>query len=199
MLHSFDSSKATIEALTEHRIVPDVLSPNHIKPIGVLSAEYSNDNPVAMGNQLTVKNTRSRPTVHFAPQDASLKATDRLTLVVTDPDAPSRNDKKWSEFCHYVESDIKVSETEGGILENGKVLKSYVGPAPPLGSGPHRYVFLLFKQPAFSDSSKYTPIKDRPNWGFGTPATGVEKWAIENQLLPIAVNFFYAEHSQQDV
>ena len=116
MLHSFDASKPTIEALTKNDIIPDVINPNFVKPLGVLSAEYSKEEPVAMGNQLTIKGTQSRPTVHFAPEEAALKASDLLTLVITDPDAPSRTDKKWSEFCHYVESDIKVSETEGGIL-----------------------------------------------------------------------------------
>lgn len=195
MMHSFDASKATIEALTKHSVIPDVINPNFVKPLGVLSAEYSKAEPVAMGNQLTIKGTQSKPTVHFAPERAALKPSDLLTLVVTDPDAPSRTEKKWSEFCHYVESDIKISETEGGILENGKVLQSYVGPAPPPGTGPHRYVFLLYRQPVGVTASKLTEIKGRPNWGYGTPATGVEKWATENNLEPLGANFFFAESS----
>lgn len=28
--------------------------------------------------------------------------TSGLTLVLTDPDAPSRDDPKWSEMCHFI-------------------------------------------------------------------------------------------------
>lgn len=195
MMHSFDASKAIIEGLTKHEVIPDVIKPSFVKPLGVLSAEYSKGLPVAMGNQLPIHGTQTRPTVHFAPDQAVLGPHDLLTLVITDPDAPSRTDKKWSEFCHYVEADIKVSEKEGGILENGKVLEPYVGPGPPAGTGLHRYVFLLYKQPPGVTAPQLTKIKARPNWGYGTPATGVEKWAVENKLEPLAVNFFTAEHT----
>ena len=33
----------------------------------------------------------------------------------------------------------------------------YAGPGPPPVSGPHRYVFLLYDQPADFDVSKYAP------------------------------------------
>lgn len=193
-MNSFKTTKAAIGALTKHNIIPDVITPNFVKPLGVLTAEYSRENPVVMGNSLAVKETQTRPTVHFAAHKAALTVSDLLTLVVTDPDAPSRNDKKWSEFCHYVESDIKVPTPEGGILENGQVLKPYVGPAPPVGTGSHRYAFLLFKQPVGVTASELTPISDRPNWGFGTPATGIGKWSNNNKLTLLAANFFFAEN-----
>ncbi|CDH13320.1 related to Carboxypeptidase Y inhibitor [Zygosaccharomyces bailii ISA1307] len=194
MFHSLDAAKASIEGLTKHGIVKDVFKSTSFKPAGVLSAEYPNHQAVAMGNTLSVSGTQDKPTVQFTPMEGygPFSTSDLLTLVLTDPDAPSRTDKKWSEYCHYIESDIKMGE--GGLLGGGKVLQPYVGPGPPKGTGPHRYVFLLYQQPSGVTCSSFTPIKDRPNWGYGSPATGVDKWATENKLKLVGANFFLAEN-----
>ncbi|QLQ78726.1 hypothetical protein HG537_0B00750 [Torulaspora globosa] len=207
---AFSFTGATCEALAKHEILKDVLKDEKFEPWGVLNVQFSSDAPVAMGNTLTVAKTQSKPSVQFNlnPERDAPRITDNdlFTLVMTDPDAPSRGDKKWSEYCHYVESDIRIlerSQTTTGKVEpqfvcaevqGGKVLQPYAPPGPPKGTGKHRYVFLLLKQPQGVTSSRFTRIADRPNWGYGTPATGVSRWATENGLEPIAANFFYAEH-----
>lgn len=212
MMHAFDFTKTTNEALLKHGILEDVIQEADFKPWGVLAGEFSSDSPIAMGNTLSAKDTQSRPTVQFNlnPEEGAPRVSDKdlFTLVITDPDAPSRSDHKWSEFCHYIEADIKILDqtataTSGKVsepqfvcskLNSGTELVSYHGPAPPKGTGKHRYVLLLYKQPAGVVSSKFTEVKDRPNWGYGTPATGVKKWASENNLKPIAANFFLVEN-----
>lgn len=214
-MNAYSFTQATTEALTQHDILKDVLHDSQFKAWGVLSAEYSKDAPVAMGNTLSVQKTQLKPVVQFSlnPEEGTPKvqAKDLFTLVITDPDAPSRTDKKWSEYCHYVEADLKildhsstrstahVSEPQfvSAQLSNGSVLKEYQGPAPPGGTGKHRYVFLLYKQPEGVTSKDFTEIKDRPNWGYGKPATGVHRWATENKLEPVAVNFFFAETKKE--
>ena len=154
------------------------------------------------GNTLAPNQTDQRPTVQFVLNEPTKKINeaDLFTFVITDPDAPSRHDHKWSEYCHYVETDIKLdgftrdADFLASEVDQGKQLMSYVGPAPPKGTGLHRYCLLFFKQPNGVASDKFTKIKDRPNWGFGTPATGVHKWATENKLELIAANFFFAEN-----
>lgn len=214
-MNAFSFTEATTEALSQHEILSDVLHDSQFKPWGVLAAEYSKGAPVAMGNTLSVDRTQLKPVVQFSlnPEEGSPRIKDRdlFTLVMTDPDAPSRTDKKWSEYCHYVESDLKildhsatrstaaVSEPQFVVeeLANGTVLQQYQGPAPPKGTGKHRYVFLLYKQPDGVTSKEFTPIKDRPNWGYGEPATGVHRWATENKLQPISANFFFVENKEE--
>ncbi|SCU96565.1 LADA_0H01596g1_1 [Lachancea dasiensis] len=207
MNYAINVSQVATESLTTHSIIPDVVKSQDFKPWGLLAAEYSPSAPVAMGNTLSPEETQIKPKVHFTLDPKSefkVQDADLFTLVITDPDAPSRTEKKWSEYCHYVETDIRlpfeyshntssaVPDFVASELASGKPLMDYVGPAPPQGTGKHRYVFLLYKQPG--DSSNFTKIADRPNWGFGIPATGVDKWATENHLQLIAVNFFFAEN-----
>ncbi|EJS42655.1 tfs1p [Saccharomyces arboricola H-6] len=217
MNQAIDFTQASIDSYRKHGILEDVIHDTSFQPSGILAVEYSSSAPVAMGNMLTTDKAHSRPQFQFtfnkqmqkntAQADAFVpQADDLFTLVMTDPDAPSKTDHKWSEFCHLVECDLKLlnqstHETSGTadffaseINSSGSnTLVEYMGPAPPKGSGPHRYVFLLFRQPKGVSSSKFSKIKDRPNWGYGTPATGVYKWAKENNLQLVASNFFYAE------
>lgn len=178
------------EALRKHRIVPDVA--DDFASRGLLTVEYPHGN-VAMGNTLKVQHTQEPPKVQFTLDQASAQPSDRFTLVLTDPDAPSNADPKWLEFCHWIVADIRLNNPDKDLLtlldlERAKTIVSHVGPAPPEGTGKHRYVFLLYKQ----DPTAPAP-KDRPNWGTGR-RLGVREWSREHGGDLWAANFFYAQH-----
>lgn len=187
-----------LEALKEHEVLTGILPSiaNNFKSSGDLIVDYGKKNVKSeFGNELLPSETASIPSIIYKPtQPLDLTAT--YTLVLTDPDAPSRLDQKWGEYCHYVANGIRFESANGGeISKLGDVRLPYVGPGPPKDTGLHRYIFLLFKEP--TDKKSFTQM-DRINWGFGTPATGVEKWLAENgngfELL--AVNFFLAQNEE---
>jgi Raf kinase inhibitor-like YbhB/YbcL family protein len=75
------------------------------------------------------------------------EGTRALVLLVDDPDAPMPG-----SFIHWVLVGLSPSRTglaEGEVPEeaisgaNGFGAPGYLGPAPPPGQGPHRYVFRL--------------------------------------------------------
>ncbi|CAK9441480.1 uncharacterized protein LODBEIA_P53480 [Lodderomyces beijingensis] len=201
-------SQSLDEAYTKNEIVPDVV--DEFDTQGLLSIEYGPTELVTLGNTLTVAGTQHVPKIQFtlnSPSEdgkiESINKGDKFILVFTDPDAPSRTDHKWSEYLHWLVTDIEFPEakTESGEPEishfidakQGRELLPYVGPGPPPKTGKHRYVFLLFKQDA-KDSLK-APT-DRKNWGTDTPGSGVRDWikkeAPGSKLL--AVNFYYAQN-----
>ena len=61
---------------------------------------------------------------------------------MTDPDAPSRSKPVGREWVHWV-----VGNIPGNDVAKGDHLKGYVGSGPPKGTGKHRYVLALYKQP----------------------------------------------------
>jgi Raf kinase inhibitor-like YbhB/YbcL family protein len=81
--------------------------------------------------------------------------TKSFAVTCFDPDAPTG-----SGFWHWVVVNIPSSTTElkldagnpkAGLLPNGAIQArtdlgqtGYIGPAPPPGHGPHRYVFTVF-------------------------------------------------------
>jgi Phosphatidylethanolamine-binding protein len=80
---------------------------------------------------------RATPRVHFEGKPGT-----KWTLMLVDPDAPTRANPVLGEWCHWMVTDIPSS---GEISEGSEVIE-YIGPAPPKNSGSHRYVYLLCLQ-----------------------------------------------------
>ncbi|KAF8625487.1 hypothetical protein AX15_005352 [Amanita polypyramis BW_CC] len=75
------------------------------------------------------------------------------TLVMTDPDAPSRVEPLYREFRHWVITGLKSAAETSSNATNLFAIKTkssttpYRPPGPRPGSGIHRYTFLLFQEP----------------------------------------------------
>lgn len=141
-----------------------------------------------------------------------------MTIVLTDPDAPTRSDAKWGQFCHWIAAVESLSsdgigevEIEGDDIVDCKcglssttytvrveeflLMRIDKPPSPPEKTGPHRYVFLLLE----GDNTNLTAPEDRKRWG--APAEkagyGVRDWAEEEGLNVVGANFFYARNKKQ--
>ena len=96
------------------------------------------------GAKTTPLYTWSAPTVNYklkkeSPNDQ--EETIYYTLIMTDPDTPSRIKHDLREFVHWV-----IVNIPNDAVNNGTELLSYLGPVPPYKSGLHRYVFSLYSQ-----------------------------------------------------
>lgn len=213
MLDTLNLPKSIQESLSKNQILeslfPKTVNANTITPLKhtLLSIQYE-PHQVSFGNQLTKSATQDMPKFQAALTQPFFSATTApitddsvFTLILTDPDAPSRTDKKWSEYCHFIATNLKVNARSPANTENFKViddsvldvLVDYQGPAPPKGTGLHRYVWLLFEG-GLSEKDVEKVNASRANWGYGTPATGVERFAAETNLGElIAVNYFVTE------
>ncbi|CAK9824842.1 Phosphatidylethanolamine-binding protein homolog F40A3.3 [Anthophora retusa] len=113
-------------------------------------------------------------------------ANEYYTVCMTDPDAPSRKDPKFREWHHWLVGNIPGSE-----ISKGEVLSEYIGSGPPKDTGLHRYVFLLYKQPAklTFDEPRLTN-RSADNRG----KFSIRKFAAKYKLGdPIAGNMYQAE------
>eukprot|EP00931_Biecheleriopsis_adriatica_P054677 TRINITY_DN321_c0_g1_i2.p1 TRINITY_DN321_c0_g1~~TRINITY_DN321_c0_g1_i2.p1 ORF type:complete len:276 (-),score=53.18 TRINITY_DN321_c0_g1_i2:404-1156(-) len=70
----------------------------------------------------------------------------KCVVIMTDPDAPSKDEPLFREFIHMVATEVPVTADGELQLEKGNVALPYVGPAPPYNSGLHRYIFLVYAQ-----------------------------------------------------
>lgn len=93
--------------------------------------------------QVFYKNVKVNNNQYLKPSDASLKpsvyypaVSNKLyTLIMHDPDAPVGNVVHWT-----------IVNIKGSDIKSGKEIIKYKGPAPPSGSGTHRYIFLVYEQ-----------------------------------------------------
>lgn len=210
-------------------------------PTALLSVEYPNGNAVLVGNTLSPDCAQDVPEIQITPDGADTNGDDIYTVVwrhgsggsgavanrndaqvLTDPDAPSRDDPKWSEFCHWIVTGLKAASIEDIAMaqsaeastidtSKGRHVIEYMGPAPPPETGKHRYVFLLYKNGNTVDMEGPSA---RKRWGNEDSRQGARKWAkkydlelvgmgccsvaIQQLLLTcVGANFFFAQNKSQ--
>ncbi|XP_034486702.1 protein D2 [Drosophila innubila] len=172
-------SESVEDAFKTHGVVPDVIpeAPNQL-----LKVTYNNGLVAKNGVEFTPTQVKEQPLVEW-----NAEPSDYYTLIMTDPDAPSRADPKFREFKHWV-----VVNIAGNDVSSGEALAEYVGSGPPKDTGLHRYVFLLYKQPGkLQFDGARVSNKSRRN----RPKFHAAKFAEHHQLgNPVAGTFYQAQY-----
>ncbi|KAL4902101.1 hypothetical protein BDW74DRAFT_181264 [Aspergillus multicolor] len=119
------------------------LIPTAFTPTTELGIKFG-EKAVELGNLFRVSEVRSAPTVSF-DKEADVLEGHLYTLLLIDPDAPTPDDPKFAYWRHWVVSGLTASE--GLSAESARTLTEYLGPGPKDDSRPHRYLFLLFREP----------------------------------------------------
>ncbi|XP_037814411.1 protein D3-like isoform X1 [Lucilia sericata] len=167
------------QVFKDNEIIPDVLQE---APKEFLKVSYDGGLEVNKGNELTPTQVKLQPRVEW-----QAKCTDYYTLIMTDPDAPSRADPKVREFRHWL-----VANIPGNKIDQGEVVAAYVGSGPPKGTGLHRYIFLLYKQPGKIDIDEpHVANNSGENRANFKAAKFAEKY---NLGAPVAGNFYQAQY-----
>lgn len=118
-------------------------------------------------------------------------------VIGLDIDAPFPSFDVLGPILHWVQPGLKA-EGAADAAAAAPVLKptqpfvaNYIGPAPPPGSSPHRYVFFLYEQPEGFDGAKYAPEGGKPLGNFRRMWASLDDMEREYKLGPIlAVNYF---------
>ncbi|KAK4458703.1 phosphatidylethanolamine-binding protein [Cladorrhinum samala] len=199
-----DPANKVRDELKEAEIIPTVV--DDFTPSLLLSVSWPDtDQKAKLGNTLKPEDLKDTPSISLKPIASSdqlnISSETSIVVVATDPDAPSRDDPKWSEFCHWIA--VTRSSTPDAMvlsLDRDKLrdVISYKPPGPPEKTGKHRYVFLALV-PANGTTEELHLAKpgERKHWGFGEAVNGVRKWAGENGLIVVGANFIYAQNKKQ--
>lgn len=206
--------------LKKAEIIPTVLD-DFIPKLNITLYWPDSKVGTALGNTLKPKDLQHAPDLYawFPDDEPSGLPNMSYTLALTDPDAPSRDNPEWSEFCHGIITGFRPQYPTASVIHSApsaqtvrgkhaykagfhlaevKELVPYKPPGPPKKTGKHRYVFVLLA-PAngTSDELNLTKPKVRKHWGFGKERHGVRDWAEENGLAVLGANFIYAQHKKQ--
>jgi phosphatidylethanolamine-binding protein len=108
-----DPLSALVTALAREGLIPLVI-PSSFLPSVLFSVEWPGGKQALLGNELTTVETAEEPVVTLMPMVVPTEAADNsgergagdaetsYTLVMVDPDAPSRVDPKYKQFRHWV-------------------------------------------------------------------------------------------------
>ncbi|XP_066902339.1 protein D2 [Halyomorpha halys] len=164
------------EAMEKNQVVPDVLPK---APENLLEVQYGSAK-VKLGNVLSPASVASPPKVFWNGDDNSF-----YTVCMIDPDAPSRTNHKAREWQHWL-----VGNIPGNKIEQGEVICPYAGATPPPGTGLHRYVIVVYKQPGKIDFNEPRITPAGGNRAKFSVSTFASKYKLGD---PLAGNFFQAK------
>lgn len=178
------------EALLKHAIMPDIIDkpPKHF----LMALFRENNEMPELGNVLDPNVMQMHPYLLNWPCDNK----SLYTLILTDPDAPSKRIPSMREWHHWLAVNIHVTIEEGNFLPDifkSDVLSRYIPPYPKEGTGFHRYAFIAYKQPkgriAFKEKYLSQEPHDIERANFSTRRFA-QKYNLGD---PIAVSFFLCQ------
>lgn len=89
-----------------------------------------------LGDELTPTQVRTAPWLTWEAEEEAF-----YTLMMIDPDVPSRENRELGEVRHWLVMNIPEC-----FVESGDEIIQYLGSGPQNGTGLHRYIFLVWKQ-----------------------------------------------------
>ncbi|UKZ66419.1 uncharacterized protein TrAtP1_007593 [Trichoderma atroviride] len=148
---SLDSFAQTLaRSLAEANLAPgsaEALIPREFTPTTRLRIQFDGRD-VEHGNLFRVREVKLAPFVSFEAEAGDSSGEASYMLLLIDPDAPTPDDPKFAYWRHWVLPGLKpLASAEGIVAQTKPVLTEYLAPGPKDDSKPHRYLFLLFREP----------------------------------------------------
>ncbi|GAA5865507.1 hypothetical protein JCM8547_001270 [Rhodosporidiobolus lusitaniae] len=175
------SPRLPLLSLQAGDLLGSTVIPANFEPKIPVQVEYESFGQVHIGSRYTTAETQGEPAVTF---QATPGEESKYVILLADPDAPSKEDPKWGPFRHWTLADVVPGQSPGTTLT------TYMGPAPPPKTGPHRYVFLVYKQPVDHTPELGVDGDERSKFD-------ILGFAKKNELELVGVNFFSAQNEEQ--
>lgn len=137
------------------KIVPDVVP--SFSPVGILGANFNGTSgSINVGEVIAQAGVQTKPVVSVT---GNFNSTPSYTVLMIDGNYVGSSNPNGLNL-HWLENNVQIG-TDGTTSNTTAATIPYAGPAPPSGSGPHRYTILLYAQPA----SFKAPSSPAPNSG----------------------------------
>ncbi|KAJ6107384.1 hypothetical protein N7523_008707 [Penicillium sp. IBT 18751x] len=153
------------------------------KILGLNVGPHKNVQP---GDYIPRADAQTPPELFFSGLDTSKT----YLIVGLDIDAPFPSFGVLGPILHWIQPGVKI--TESSTLDtSAPFIANYIGPAPPPGSSPHRYIFFLFEEPAGFEPKKYAPADGKTLSNWYRMRYDLDSWAKEIGLGSVlAFNYF---------
>ncbi|KAL6709910.1 hypothetical protein ACN47E_000695 [Coniothyrium glycines] len=146
------ASAALLISLKTANLLPSKLIPQDFTPSLHLTISFPSGLTPQNGDLARVSQVKHQPTitVSLPPSTPPHPLSGTYTFMQIDPDAPTPSDPKYGFWRHWLVSRIPgaalTGPHTGSIVDAGTTLTAYLPPGPKDDSGPHRYLFLLFRE-----------------------------------------------------
>ncbi|CEP12460.1 hypothetical protein [Parasitella parasitica] len=175
------------DSLEKAGLIPDVI-PRAVSWSTLLRVSYQDSTKdVELGLDMSPQEASEMPNVFFVPPDQSAFYTLVMVHDITDPDAPSVQNKEFGPWRHWVVTNISGSDVSDSVKEVENQHTPYIGPGPGKNSGSHRYTFLLYKQLRGKQEFRAMEHQQREQ----RRKFDIRLFESQNELELISINFFH--------
>ncbi|XP_053617220.1 protein D2-like [Plodia interpunctella] len=158
-----------------YEVVSDVISN---PPQNLLRVMYPSGVEVAEGKELKVDDVIGYPVLTWNAEEDEF-----YTVMLVDPDYPSRREPYARSFVHWLKMNVVLDD-----VTTGDTVADLIFTKPDPGTGIHRYVYLVYKQPAkISSLHDNAPNSTTEGRKFFNPNKFASKY---NLGQPVAGNFY---------
>eukprot|EP00808_Paulinella_micropora_P025967 g61366.t1 len=195
-----------VSALKKGGVTPDLLPalPETLDFVKVQFKTWTLD-----GKNIGLQTKAAACDVLTPPKVSWLAKQDKLyTVVILDPDAPSRKKPTNGPWLHYLIVNVPgadiywlhylIVNIPGADTGSGKCLAEYVGVGAPKGTGHHRYVYLVYQQKEKMEAQE-KPMKAAGGGGAGRSKFSWLDGFVAKNLKGaslVAANFLEAEYDE---
>lgn len=114
-------------------------------------------------------------------------------VICVDLDAPFTSFNVLAPIMHWIQPGFKPQAGTTNLKTEMPFVVNYGAPGPPPGSGPHRYVFMLYEQPEGFEVSKHAPAGGKGLGIGGRMRYDLAAFEKEAGLgTVVAANYFYS-------
>jgi len=180
------SAQLQLEAIEAHfqnaQLVPVPIPA--FEPTAILAANFQGLGSITPGQRVSKDQVANPPELTLTPANSSITFNGNYTVAMIDPAAVG-SDQSDGQHRHWLVNGAKVT---GGKLtfEGATTITEYAGPAPPAGSGPHRYTIVVYAQ-----GDNFVPPED-----LSGPVPGVVQFIFPDyvkntNLGPLVAGIYY--------
>ncbi|KAA8642719.1 YbhB/YbcL family Raf kinase inhibitor-like protein [Aspergillus tanneri] len=144
------------------------------------------------GQYIPRADAQSPPELFF--RDLSPSST--YMVIGLDIDAPFPSFGVLGPILHWIQPGLQPTPSDSDpnvhtLKVTAPFVANYIGPAPPPGSSPHRYIFILYEQPAGFNGKKYAPPSGQNLGNMHRMRYNLDSWEKEIRLgSTVAANYF---------
>ncbi|KAI5858932.1 phosphatidylethanolamine-binding protein [Tricharina praecox] len=171
---------------TNHKGIPQVFSTGFEPESGLQITYESVGEAITDGDDLTGKDLEKVPKFSLG-QSSGINTNAKFIIVMVDPDVNGDPENVVPQTLHYMRTDFVPTGQAVSVESDVAPAVTYAGPAATNGGneGPHRYVFLLYRQPKEGFELKSVPA-DGERAGFN-----IKAWREANGLEPAIAGVHY--------
>lgn len=154
------------------------------EPTAILTANFQGLGEITPGQLVSKDQVTNSPNITLTPANSTITFNGNYTVAMIDPGAVG-SDQSQGQNRHWLVNGATIVDNKVNF-QSATTVTEYAGPAPPAGSGPHRYTIVIYTQGA-----NFSPPQN-----LSGPVPGVEPFNFPDyvkstNLGPLVAGIYY--------